>query len=130
MDIASDERLTCFIFSSRYFACGKGVVKFGEFVQPPARESLSVYRISSLPDEKVWKLGREYVETDERRLKAKADLLVSDVYKNDLKVVPGTQPHKLHANITPFPADRTTRQRLAAKLASASKLVIIPPEDP
>lgn len=105
----------------------------------PHRKSIdvSVFRISGLNDSEalskneVWEIGREYVQTAERPIKARADLSAAIVYENNLEIVPDEPPQK-HANITPFPAensptDRKARRAIAIKLANASKLVIIPP---
>ena len=51
------------------------------------------------------------------------------VYENDLKVIPDTTPHERHANITPLPADKKVRNRIARILALASKLEIMPLAD-
>ena len=142
MNVSPDEKVARFIFSRGDFSTQNGTVKFKAFMPPRNSEirtlyssDLSVYRISALSDGKklsedqVWKIGREYVQTAGRILKARADLSVDDVYQNTLKVVPAPSPHKRHANITPFPANRTACQRMATKLALASELVIIPPEE-
>ena len=142
MNVSPDEKVARFIFSRGDFSTQNGTVKFKAFMPPRNSEirtlyssDLSVYRISALSDGKklsedqVWKIGREYVQTAGRILKARADLSVDDVYQNTLKVVPAPSPHKRHANITPFPANRTACQRIATKLALASELVIIPPEE-
>ena len=142
MNVSPDEKVARFIFSRGDFSTQNGTVKFKAFMPPRNSEirtlyssDLSVYRISALSDGKklsedqVWKIGREYVQTAGRILKARADLSVDDVYQNTLKVVPAPSPHKRHTNITPFPANRTACQRMATKLALASELVIIPPEE-
>ena len=134
-DILQDEILTRFIFSSRHFARRNETIKFGAFMPPYASKDppsyspdLSVYRLSELSDNEKWTIGREYVQTEGRSIKARADLPVQEVYKNNLKVISDMQPHERHANITPFPPDRLACQRLATKLARASKLAI-PPKD-
>lgn len=143
MNVSPDEKVTRFLFSRGDFSTQNGTVKFKAFMPPRNREiralynpDLSVYRISALPDgseelsdDQVWEIGREYVQTEGRILKARADLAVDDVYQNNLEVVPAPSPHKRHANIAPFPTDRTSCQRIATKLALASELVIIPPEE-
>ena len=135
MNVSPDEKLARFVFSRKDFSPRNGTVKFKAFMPPRDSENksvyhsdLSVYRTSVLSDSEVWEIGREYVQTAERRLKARADLSVADVYRNNLKVIPDPQSHKLHANITPFPSDRIACQRIATELARTSKLVI-PPED-
>ena len=143
MNVSPDEKITRFIFSRGDFSQQNRTVKFKAFMPPRNSEiralynkDLSVYRISALSDsdeefsdDKVWEIGREYVQTAGRTLKARANLSVDNVYQNNLEVVSAPYPHKRHANITPFPADRTACQRIATKLALTSELVIIPPED-
>lgn len=126
MNFSGGEKLTRFIFSKRHFSIEKEVVKYGAFMPPPDSADLSVFRISSVADSKVWEIGRDYVQTEERRLKARGDLSVAVVYENRLEVAPDTRPHELHANITPFPSNRNDRARIARRLACASQLVVIP----
>lgn len=126
MDVPPGEKLARFIFYSRQFSVMNGVVKFGAFIPPTNSDQISVYRISSLTDCEVWAIGREYVQTEERRIKARADFLAVQVYENDLNVVPDTQPHELHANITQFPPSKSERQSIARKLALLSELVLMP----
>ena len=128
MDVLPGEKLARFIFFRSQFSTMNRVVKYGAFIPPSKSEEISVYRISSLSDSEVWEIGREYVETKDRRIKARADFLAEHVYKNNLEVIPDTQPHELHANITPFPADKKARQNIARKLALVSELVILPIE--
>ena len=127
MNFSGGEKLTRFIFSRRHFSKEKKIVKYAAFVPPPDSEDLSVFRISSLSDSDVWTIGQEYVQ-GERTLRARADLSAEVVYENHLTVIPDTTPHALHANITPFPADKNARDRIARNLALASELVIMPPE--
>ena len=93
---------------------------------PPDSEDLSVFRISSLSESEVWAIGRENVQ-GERTLRARADLSAEVVDENNLEVIPDTNAHELHANITSFPTDKSARDRIARKLALASQLVIMPP---
>lgn len=140
-EISQDEVITCFIFSDKHFARTSGTVKFRVFMPPIVSKNPTVYspdvsvcRISEtsdggvLPDDEVWKIGLQHVQKPGRRIKARADLLVSDVYKNNLKVIPDPEPYKEHANITPFPADRLGCQMLATELARVSTLVMLPKE--
>ena len=126
MDVLPGEKLARFIFFKSQFSAMNRIVKYGAFIPPSKSEEISVYRISSLSDSEVWEIGREYVETKDRNIKARADLVAARVYENNLEVIPDTQPHELHANITPFPADKRARQNIARKLALVSELVIMP----
>jgi hypothetical protein len=126
MDVSPGEKIARYIFYRRQFSVMNRVVKFGAFIPPSNSDQISVYRISSLADREVWSIGRDYVETEERRIKARADFLAQHVYENSLNVIPDTQPHELHANITPFPANKSERQSIARKLALVSQLVLMP----
>ena len=126
MNFSGGEKLTRFIFSKRHFSVEKKVVKYAAFMPPPDSEDLSVFRISSLSESEVWAIGRENVQ-GERTLRARADLSAEVVDENNLEVIPDTNAHELHANITPFPTDKSARDRIARKLALASQLVIMPP---
>ena len=129
MDSLRGDILTRFIFSKKHFSIENRTVKYGAFLPPPNSADLSVFFTSSLTNNEVWQIGREYVQTEERKLKARADLSVENVYAINLKVIPDTQPHELHANITPFPLDKRERTALARKLAVVSRLEIGPSED-
>lgn len=129
MDLSRGDILSRFIFSKRHFSIENSTVKYGAFIPPPNSADLSVFSVSSLTNSEIWEIGRKYVQTNERKLKARADLLVEKVYAVNLKVIPDTQPHELHANITSCPLDKRERTALARKLAVVSRLEIIPPED-
>ena len=125
MNVSPDEKLTRFIFSKSHFSPKNQTVKYAAFIPPVDSRDLSVFRISSISDSEVWRIGKEDVQGN-RTLRARADFSVAQVDKIDLKVVPDTKAHILHANITPFPLDRITRQIIATKLADASKLKEMP----
>lgn len=129
MESLRGDILTRFIFSKKHFSIENRTVKYGAFLPPPNSADLSVFFVLSLTNSEIWEIGREYVQTEQRKLKARADLSVEDVYAINLKVLPDIQPHELHANITPFPLDKRERTALARKLAVVSRLEIIPPED-
>ena len=125
MNVSPDEKLTRFIFSKSHFSKKNQTVKYAAFIPPVDSRDLSVFRILSISDSEVWRIGKEDVQGN-RTLKARADLLATQVNQMDLKVVPDTKTHTLHANITPFPLDKIARQRIATKLANASKLEDMP----
>ena len=135
MDIPPGEKITRFIRYNRDFA-EPDTVRHQVFLPHKKKTDISVFRISQLPDNEVWRIGLEHVQTDKLPVLARADLLASDVYGNNLEVIPDPQFHKAHANITGFPAererskteDRKFRRAIARKLAHASELVLIPTE--
>lgn len=129
MKISPKETLTRFIRYGSHFSLVNMNVKYQAFIPPKNSADLSVFCISSLSanEAKVWEIGEEYINP----LKARADLPAGAVYDIGLEVVLDMQPHELHANIKPFPiekslADRRTRQTLARKLAASSNLVPLP----
>lgn len=129
MESLRGDILTRFIFSKKHFSIENRTVKYGAFLPPPNSADLSVFFVLSLTNSEIWEIGREYVQTEQRRLKARADLSVENIYAINLKVIPDTQPHELHANITPFPLDKRERTALARKLSVVSRLEIIPSDN-
>lgn len=130
MNVPPDEKLTRFISSKSGFSIAKKEVSYRAFIPPKKNpQELSVYRISTLIEDenKIWEIGREYVQ-GEQTIKARADFLAEVVYENNLKVVADTQVHKLHANIMSLPTNREDRDGILRELALASKLVPIPTE--
>ena len=128
MNVLPYEKLTRFISSKSGFSIQKKTVSYRAFI-PPKRnpQELSVYHISTLTENKVWEIGKEFVQ-GENEIKARADFLAQVVYENNLIVIADTQVHELHANIMPLPINREDRDEILRELALASELVLIPPE--
>lgn len=130
MNVPPDEKLTRFISSKSGLTNGKKKVSYRAFIPPKkSPQEISVYRISTLIEDenKVWEIGREYVQ-GEQKIKARADFLAKVVYENNLIVLADTQVHELHANIMHLPINREDRDEILRELALASELVLIPPE--
>ena len=133
MDILPGEKITRFIRYNRHFD-EPNTVRHEAFLPHRKRIDISVFHISGLSEDEVWKIGWEHVQTDELPILARADLFASDVYDNNLEVIPDIQSHERHANITNFPIerpknkteDRKLRRAIARKLALASELVMPP----
>ena len=126
MSVSPGEKLSRFIRYSNQFSSVNRIVKYRAFIPPRNSVNLSVFRISLSPqlsDSAVWQVGQDHVQGEGSPIKARADLLASTVYKNNLEVTPDEPPQR-HANITPFPADNKARQSIARKLAVVSELVI------
>lgn len=131
MNVSPGETLTRFIRYNRHFSDSANTVRHEAFLPHKNSVNLSAFRISGLSDSEVWAIGREYVQTTESPIKARADLSAGDVYENNLKVIADEEGHERHVSITPFPieqspTDRKTRRAIATKLALASQLVRIP----
>lgn len=122
MNVPLYEKLTWFISSKSGFSIQNKAVSYRAFI-PPKRnpQELSVYRISTLTENKVWEIGKEYVQ-GENEIKARADFLAQVVYENNLIVIADTQVHELHANIIHLPIDKEDRDEILRELALASEL--------
>lgn len=130
MHVPPDEKLTRFINSDSGLTNGKKKVSYRAFIPPKkSPQEISVYRISTIIEDenKVWEIGREYVQ-GEQRIRARADFLAKVVYENNLIVIADTQVHELHANIMSLPIKKEDRDEILRELALASELVPIPPE--
>ena len=128
MNVPPDEKLTRFISSKNGFSIAKKIVSYRAFIPPSKNpQEISVYRISTLTENKVWEIGREYVQ-GENEIKARADFLAEVVYQNSLIVIADTHVHELHANIMSLPIKKEDRDEILRELALASELVLISPE--
>ena len=134
MNVPPGEKLTRFIRYGSHFSIEANRVKPDAFLPHKRSIDVSVFRISRLNDSKeltkneIWEIGWEHVQTEDRQIKARADLLALDVYENNLNVIPAEPPER-HANIRPLPIDnsptnRKARRAIATKLANLSKLVL------
>jgi hypothetical protein len=133
MDVLPGEKITRFIRYDSHFD-EPDIVRHEVFLPHRKKTDISVFRISQLTDSEVWKIGFGYVQKPELPVYARADLFASNVYENNLKIIPTTKDHKWHADITGFPVereehkteDRKLRRSIARQLALASKLEIPP----
>ena len=132
MNVPPDEKLTYFINSKSGFARTKKEVKAAAFyLTKKSPNELSIYRISSLTENQVWEIGKEYVES-RIKIKARADFPASIFYDNqffrekNIKVISDPSPHELHANITPIPTNIEDRDEIFRELALLCELVMRP----
>lgn len=121
--VGDDESIARFIFSSSHFAKGASRVKYGAY-QPAKNGEASVYRINELSINEVWDIGIEYVETDQRKIRAYAETKALDVIRQKLKVIPDTKVHFRHANIVAWPQAKDEVKMLAIEIANSSKLLV------
>ena len=127
-EILREERLTRYILNRKYYSREKNEVKYALFM-PPSDLRFSVFRTSSLNDQRIRDIGNEIVAAPQgRTLKGRGDLKVQDVLDVDLGVEAFKEPHELHAHIIGWP-DKETEQRLfAEKLALKATLVLFTEE--
>ena len=123
MTINPNERLSRFILHKNEFRRSNLSVKFKAFV-PPKNKRLSVYRTSTLSEDKIWSIGSEFVAKPRgKTLYGRADLLARTVYALKQKVEPETSLHCLHADVIVWPDSKDDIQFLATQLAQQSKFV-------
>ena len=110
MNVPSGEKLTRFIRYSSHFSSATNRVKPDAFLPHKKSVDVSVFRISELKESgeltknEIWEIGREHIQTEDRHIKARADLLARGAYGNNLDVIPDEPPER-HANIRPLPLD-------------------------
>lgn len=125
-EVAASERIARYILSKRHFSASNRTVKYGAYLPAPNGET-SVYRTSTLPEEEVWKIGKEHVAKPRKRtLYARGDTPVSVIMKTGLEVVPEATPHPLHANIIKWPSGKDEKKMRAVEIANEATLAIHP----
>ena len=127
--ISERERISRFLVQSSHFAKSKAKVKVGAFM-PPTSGKLSICRSEGLTEAEIWQIGLKYVASQSRSVKARADLLASDILSTgyngkNLAIDADGKPHIHHANIIGWPDERSQKLLLAIILADAAILIVI-----
>lgn len=125
--VDSNERITRYIFQKKgRYSSQKMTVKYSAYM--PANDGKSsVYRTQKLSAIEIWEIGVEFVEKrrrDGKKILARADIQASEIFKQKLQIIPEENPHKLHANLTEWPIEKSKRMSIALKLAQDSELHI------
>ncbi len=118
------ETVTRYIFSERHYAKTTGRVKYPAFM--PKGGKTSVFRIASLATQQIWNIADYVAKESSRTLRARGDLVASDVFNVGLGIESDTKEHRLHANIVGWPSQRAKIRLFAAKLADKAKLYLKP----
>lgn len=119
------EDITRYIFSKKHYAKTTGRVKYPAFL--PKKGKTSVFRIDELSDEQIWNIGENYVAPiSSRTLRARGDIVASDVFDEDLAIKPDTKKHRLHTNIVGWPLEQAKIILLATNLADKAQLYLRP----
>lgn len=117
--VAHGEILTRYILDSNNIRTSDSSVKKGAF--KPNEGEISVYRISGLTDETIWKIGHEIASNRNKTLKARADFKASIVFGNNTFVFP-KEPPKHHAIIIACIENYIYNDKLAIDLDRDAKL--------
>jgi len=125
-NILPSEWVTRYILQRGHYAPTRGRVKHHVFLPPPNGE-ISVYRITDLTVDQIWDIGERHVAQPRgKTLRARADLIASDVFENSLELVPETNIHPLHASIVGWPDVESECLLIAIKLAKKAWLRLKP----
>jgi len=118
------EPITRYIFSERHYAKTTGRVKYPAFW--PKDGVTSIFRIGSFTSEQIWNIGYYVAKESSRTLRARGDLVASNVFDEGLGIESDTRKHPLHANIIGWPSLRAKIKLLATKLADKAQLHLKP----
>ncbi len=123
-NISPLESVTRYIFSERHYAATKGRVKYPAFL--PRNKEASVFRIINLSCKQILDIGNYVAEESFRTLRARGDIVASDVFDEGLGIELDTEKHPLHANIIGWPLHQAKIKFLATKLADKAQLHLKP----
>lgn len=108
--------LTRFVFQSNHFTPDKFKRKAFE----PRNGEVSVFVISGLTDQEVWKIGFDYVgRLRSRPPECRGDFSAGVVRECGLDVKMETSKHERHANIVSWPEKEQEQLLVSLKLISA-----------
>ena len=94
--VSADENITRFINQKAYFRPNDGTVRHNAFM-PNRDGEVSVYRITGIDDSEVYAIGTKYfAEITGKPLMGRADIIVSEVFKHDLRIQSHQDPHPRH----------------------------------
>jgi len=125
-DIKNEEIISRFIFEKKHFNASEKRIKYAAFM-PPKNLKASVYRTSTLSNNQVWEIGREYVEknrNDGKLIEARGTIPVARIRSKDLDVISEPTPHYLHADIVEWSLDRSSQKLVATELANEATLIL------
>ena len=129
-EIEDHENISRFIFYSRHF---KNKFKNEALLPNPKDNVMSVYRTSKCGEEKIWWLGKNFVENrrpDDKELRGRGDFLaVSIKSENHLSFQPLNKPHPRHVNIIGWPLEKDQKKAIAIDLLAFVTFIQIPQRD-
>lgn len=113
------EKITRYIFSKKHFRSSNRTVKYNVFM--PLNGETSVFLISGLSENEIWKLRDREATRTRPSLKGRADILALFVLQQDLKVNVDNNPIG-HANIIGWPEEKSKQMSIAQELAADAHL--------
>lgn len=130
--VSPGERISRFILRKGYFDQSKGWVSSAAFTPSGKTTDISVYRTSRCSGNRLWLIGRVFVERkrDKRIILARADFDSALALQEGLKIIARLLPHPRHADLTNWPDDKPLQKMKALALAEGSALHLHPTRKP
>jgi len=123
-NIAVDEIVSHFLMSKSDFAAQKGRVKPRSLEPSRTENSISVFRIRNLTAVYIWGIGQREVAVNGQTIKARADLLVSNILTVPLGIRRDEPPIR-HADVFGWPSDKDAIMAAAIQLAADAELKLV-----
>jgi len=121
-DPTPDELTARYLHQRDHFAPVSGRVKPRAFHPAPKDHKTSVFRISGLSENEIWRFGEVYVAAVvERKILARAEVSVGQVDGIGLRVETDEPPPR-HANITGWASEKDQWMSQAQELAALATL--------
>ena len=121
--------LARYLLQKTHYSALNSRVKPGAFL-PNRERQTSVFLIRGLSEQEIWQIGEEHVSGPlDKRLRARADVIVSTVEEQGLRVDLDNIPPR-HANIIGWPEEKSAQKLIALELASRASLVLNPVGSP
>src|SRR5436309_10095220 len=130
VETTGNDGFTRFLVNKNWFAPTIGRVKPPALMpmlnRQKARWETSVHRTDGLQDDKIWLLGYQYVESPERRIRARGAGFVSLVTGQGCQLDVNGRPYPRHADIIGWPGAKDEQLMIATEIANDMTLTIDP----
>ena len=123
--VLASEWVARFINQKSYFRSSNKTARHNAFM-PNRNGETSIYRTIDLSEKEIYEIGQRYVaEVLGKGLLGRAEIVVSTILEQNLRVEPHPDPHPRHANIVDWPEDQSKSRLIAIELAAAAQLHLI-----
>lgn len=117
--LAGTENLARYLYSKNQYRPSDNSVKHNAFF-PPASKQLSVFQVTNLPEDEIWRIGNNIRE---KTPLGRADIKAEAIYNTDLLISLDNIPPR-HANIINWPEDPSAIKLKTIELAQQANLVL------
>lgn len=120
VEVVSSEILARFIFSNSMYRVDRSL-RHNVFMPNPKDNATSVFRISDISDDEIWKIGDSVGINRGKVALGRADISAGNVMLNNLKII-SDEPPERYVNISGWPRERSKQKMIAIELASVAQL--------